>query len=387
MKRIHSIDIVRGIVMIIMAIDHVRDLMHTSSLTQNPVDLATTTPVLFFTRWITYLCAPAFVFLSGVSVWLSFRRSENVNATRNYLLKRGLWLILLEFTLINFALWFDFSFRLLFLQVIAAIGFGFILLALLLKTSRRTLLILATVIICGHNLVQFLPSGQSSFINTIASVLFRQSFFQVSPDFIFFVGYPLIPWFGIMLLGFVMGSLFEQADAGKGRLFFRAGLGLIIAFILLRVINFYGDPVKWSEQQSGFYTFLSFLSVTKYPPSLMFILFFLGVTFLLLCIADRLPVQVQNLFRVYGKVPMFYYLLHLYFIRIAVFIMVYSQGFTWKDLLFGPFQFGRPAKGSGISLPVVYLVSLLIVAALYPLCRWYGKYKETHREKAWLRYL
>lgn len=385
--RIQSIDIVRGIVMIIMALDHVRDLMHSTALTQSPTDLTTTTPGLFFTRWITYLCAPTFVFLSGASAYLSAKRSTDIKKSNQFLWKRGLWLILLEFTLINFVLWFDFQFRILILQVIAAIGTGLIVLSFLLKVNPKKIGIVALFIILTHNLLQFLPTPGNKFLNVLLNVLFIPGLQNVSPDFIFFTAYPLIPWIAIMLFGFSCGRIFEKEISYQKKKLLNFGLIALGIFVLLRLLNIYGDPSPWTKGQTIPQTILSFFNVTKYPPSLLFDLLFLGIMFVLLWFAEKLPAALQKILAVYGKVPLFYYLLHLYFIRLAVFIMVYAQGFKWSDLLFGPFQFGRPASGSGIRLLWIYLVWLVIVALLYPLCKWYGNYKAIHKENKWLRYL
>ncbi|HYM94340.1 MAG TPA: heparan-alpha-glucosaminide N-acetyltransferase domain-containing protein [Chitinophagaceae bacterium] len=386
-RRIQSIDIVRGIVMIIMALDHIRDLMHLPSLTQSPTDLKTTTLLLFFTRWITYLCAPTFVFLSGASAYLSAKRNISISKTRDFLLKRGLWFILLEFTLVNFALWFDFQFRILMLQVIAAIGAGLIVLSLLLKISPKKIAIAALFIICTHNLLQFLPPSNNHLLNILLNVLFTPGPQVISPHFMFFTAYPLIPWIAIMLLGFSCGRMFEQWDRKQMKKMLSFGALALTLFVIIRFLNGYGDPFHWQQQNDIAYTLLSFFNVTKYPPSLMFDLLFLGIMFLLLAFAEKFPIRLQRVLSVYGKVPLFYYLLHLYFIRLSIFIMVFAQGFKWKDLLFGPFQFGRPAAGSGISLLMVYVVWLIIVILLYPLCKWYGNYKASHSDNKWLRYL
>jgi uncharacterized membrane protein len=386
-KRIQSIDIVRGIVMIIMALDHIRDLMHISSLTQSPTDLKTTTPILFFTRWVTYLCAPTFVFLSGVSAYLSMKRRGDLNSTRRFLLKRGLWLILMEFTLVNFALWFDFQFRILMLQVIAAIGAGFIILSFLFKVNVKTIGIVSLLIIFSQNLLQFLPQVNNKALFVLLNIFFIPGPQIVSKNFMFFTAYPIIPWVVILLLGFSLGGIFEKEITYQKKRLLNFGIVALLLFVVLRLINVYGDPFAWSSQRNTEMTIFSFFSVTKYPPSLQFDLLFLGIMFLLLAFTTNLSGRLQKVFSVYGKVPMFYYLLHLYFIRLTIFIMVFAQGFHWNDLLFGPFQFGRPATGSGISLSMVYIVWLLIVILLYPLCKWYGSYKIQHREKEWLRYL
>ncbi len=386
-KRISSIDIARGLVMIIMALDHVRDLLHDASLTQSPTNLATTTPILFFTRWITHLCAPTFVFLAGVSAYISYTRSQNKKENRNFLWKRGIWLIVAELILINFALWFDFQFRIVMFLVIAAIGVGLILVAAVIKVNPNKIGIIALIILLAHNLLQYLPKINNEFGNTLMSIFFRPGMHKISPDTLFFVAYPIIPWVAILLLGFACGRIFEQHEHKQKSILLKAAIASLLLFFVLRFVNIYGDPQQWKTEKDGVFTMLSFFNVTKQPPSLLFISLFLGIMFLLLRFAEKLPDKIQSVISVYGKVPLFYYLVHFYLIRTAVFIMVFSQGFQWKDLLFGPFQFGRPVSGSGISLWAVYIAWILLVILLYPLCKWYGDYKSKNKHKRWLRYL
>jgi uncharacterized membrane protein len=385
-KRILSIDIVRGLVMIIMALDHVRDLMHSHALTSNPTNLATTTPAIFLSRWITHLCAPTFVFLSGVSIYLSTKR-KSIAETRSFLLTRGLWLIVLEFTIVNFSLWFDVRFRILAMQVIAAIGFGFIVLSFLLKASPRLIGIIALIIIFSHNLLQFVPPSENAFVTFVRNLFFTPGLTAVSNDFSFLFAYPLIPWTAIMMLGFSFGTVFEKEASSRNKIFLYTGLGALALFIFLRLLNVYGDPAPWKTEKNALFTFFSFLNVTKYPPSLIYTLLFLGFAIIALRFSEKLPRALQRFLSAYGSVPMFYYILHLLLIRLGVFIMVYAQGFTWKDLQFGPFQFGRPAGNSGFGLVGVVAVWIVLVALLYPLCWWYSNYKRNHPEKAWLRYL
>lgn len=387
MKRIDTIDFVRGLVMIIMALDHTRDFMHIDSLTGNPLDLETTTPILFFSRWITHFCAPIFVFLSGTSAYISIRNRNNSGQSRNFLLTRGVWLIFLEFTVINFALWFDIHFRIFLFQVIAAIGFGFIIIALIMKLPVRILGAVALVIIFGHNLLSQVLAGSDFLLKPVLSPMVNFATYQVTPDFLFVIGYPLLPWFGIMLAGFAAGRLFEHQAGDRKRLFFRIGLISLALFVVIRFINYYGDPSLWSVQRNHLYTLLSFVNTSKYPPSLLFILMTLGIMFLVLSFTEGVRNKVTGIISVYGKVPFFYYLIHLYLIHLLTLIIMFLQGFHWSDLSFAPFQFGRPQSGSGIELWLVFLVWLGVVALLYPFCKWYGNYKFTHREKRGLRYL
>jgi uncharacterized membrane protein len=386
MKRIVSIDILRGIVMVIMALDHVRDLMHTTSITQQPTDLSASTPLLFFTRWITHLCAPTFVFLSGVSVFLSMKGKNDVRATRRFLLTRGLWLIVLEFTLVNFGIWFDIHFQVFLFGVIAAIGFGFIVLALLLNCSRKTIGLIGLAIIFLQNLVPLVPGDETSIFKKILTPLFSPGVFPFGEGRLFFMGYPPVPWLGIMLVGFASGYFFSLEKRRQKSIFLKIGIASIGLFILLRFINIYGDPVPWSQQKSGLFTFLSFINLTKYPPSLDFCLLFLGTMFLLLSALHEVKNKWTDVMAVYGKVPLFYFLVHWYIIHPLVFVMVFLQGFKASEMVFG-FNFGRPKSGSGLELWAIYLVWIAIVAAMYPLCKWYGRYKENNKGKKWLRYL
>ncbi|MBS1597005.1 MAG: DUF1624 domain-containing protein [Bacteroidetes bacterium] len=387
MKRIHSIDFTRGLVMVIMALDHVRDMMHVDSVSQSPTNLQTTTPELFFTRWITYLCAPTFVFLSGVSAYISFKRTSDIGAARLFLLSRGIWLIVLEFTVVNFGLWFDFHFSTLIMEVICAIGFGLVVLSLLLKFHPRNIAIAGLIIIFGHNLLQGISFPNNPVLSFFASVLFSLNFFSVTPNFGFLVGYPLIPWLGITLVGYGCGQLFELSPGKRKKIFLQIGGLALLLFVIIRFTNIYGDPIKWSTQKNMIFTFLSFMNFTKYPPSLLFDLATLGITFLTLSFAEGISNRVSKFFIVYGKVPLFYFIVHMYLIHISMFVMLFMQGFGVKDFQFGPLQFGRPAAPSGIGLPAIYAVWIAVILVLYPLCKWYGKYKQQHRDNKWLRYL
>lgn len=385
MNRVTTIDITRGLVMVIMALDHVRDLLHTPALTQNPTDLATTTPAIFLTRWITHLCAPTFVFLSGTSAYLSLRKRNDVVA-RRFLLKRGVVLILLELTVVNFAFWFDIHFQSLMLQVIYAIGGGLIFLSLLAKLPVRWIGIIGLAIMVGHNLLQGIPAFTVPAARFAWALFFRADFFSISPSFALLIGYPLIPWLGIMLVGYACGQLMERPLNQRKLALLRIGLGSLALFVLLRFLNGYGDPAPWSAQKDGLFTFLSFINVSKYPPSLLYDLLLLGLMFLILSATDGVSNAFTRWLTVYGKVPMFYYILHWYLVHLSMIAMSLLQGYSLADIPTGPINFGRPA-GAGISLELVYLVWIGLVIALYPLCNWYGRYKAAHAERGWLRYI
>jgi uncharacterized membrane protein len=387
MKRINSIDTTRGLVMVIMALDHVRDFMHTTSMSQDPTNLQTSTTLLFLTRWVTHLCAPTFVFLTGVSAYISFKKNNNLSESRSFLLTRGLWLVILEFTFVNFSLWFDIHFRLMIMEVISAIGLSFIVLSFLLKVPSRIIGIAGIIIICCHNLLQDTSFASNSPGIFLSSVLFRPNLIQVTPGFAFFTAYPLVPWLGILLSGYACGELFELSPETRKKLLLRIGTGALLLFLLIRFINIYGDPAKWAAQKSNLFTILSFLNVTKYPPSLLFTLLFSGITFLILYISEKTRNWFTEILAVYGKVPLFYFILHLYLIHALMFVMFYIQGFRNKDFLFGAFKNGRPDTGGGVELPVIYLIWITVVAVLYPVCRWYGKYKAENSNNKLLRYL
>ncbi|WP_338869653.1 heparan-alpha-glucosaminide N-acetyltransferase domain-containing protein [Spirosoma sp. SC4-14] len=386
MNRITTIDVTRGLVMVIMALDHIRDLLHQPALTQNPTDLATTTAPIFLTRWITHLCAPTFVFLSGMSAYLSLKKGHNSAEARRFLLKRGLVLIILELTIVNFAFWFDLQFRSMLLQVIYAIGGGLVILSLLARLPARTIGIIGLVIIFGHNLLQLVPPITNPTGRLISSLLFQVNFFQLTPGFALLVGYPLIPWLGILLVGYGCGKLMERPIEVRKPLLFWLAVSSLSLFVVLRFINIYGDPVPWSVQKSPLFSVLSFLNVTKYPPSLQYDLLMLGIALKFLWLADGVDNWLTRILTVYGKVPMFYYIIHWYSVHLLMIAMVLLQGYSWNDIQAGTLSFGRPEK-AGVDLVTVYLIWFGLIVALYPLCRWYGRYKSAHPENGLLRYI
>lgn len=386
MKRIYSIDFTRGLVMIIMALDHVRDLMHIHAGVQNPTSMATTTPMLFFTRWATHLCAPIFVFLAGTSVYLALKSKGDISLSRKFLVKRGLWLIVLDFTIVNFGLFFDPGFNTLIFEVLSAIGVGFIILSLLLTLPPKTIGIIGLAIIFLHDLVFLIPMGQTSIVLTIFSPFFSMAAFPLFSNHVLMIAYPPVPWLGIMLAGFAAGKFFELAAETRKRIFIRIGAGAILLFVIVRFINIYGDPAPWSVQRTPVYTFLSFMNVTKYPPSLSFCLVMLGIMFLILGFAEGLKNKFTDIAYTYGKVPLFYFVIHFYIIHVLLLILLFTQGFHWTDLNFATGAFGRPKAPNGLPLWGVYLVWAGVVAAMYKPCTWYGRYKATHKYW-WLGYI
>ncbi len=386
-ERIQSIDIVRGLVMVIMAIDHVRDLTGNTTITTNPTNLQTTTIGLFLTRWITHLCAPTFVFLSGTSAFLSMSRDQDIAKARGFLLKRGLWLVFVNFTINNFAIFFDIHFGVLFSQVIAAIGFGFIGLALLLKLPVKIIGIIGLVILFGHNLFDNVKLPEGSWEQVLFTIFMNQGGFQLSADRLFVTTYPIIPWLGVMLLGYAFGAFFRYPVEKRKILFARIGLAALMVFGIIRAINIYGDPFKWAVKKNGIFTILSFINTTKYPPSLLFILMTVGISILFISLFERWTNWITDIIKVYGKVPLFFWLLHWFVIHFFAIGLFFVQGYRWSDLHFTGFEMGHPEKGGGLNIPQLYLLWIIIVILLYPVCKAYSKFKSAHPEKEWVRYL
>jgi uncharacterized membrane protein len=386
MKRLPAIDFTRGIVMIIMALDHVRDMIHVDALTESPTNLATTNPLLFFTRWITYLCAPVFVFLAGTSVLLSSARNNDISVTRRFLLKRGLYLILLEITIVNFGLYFDPFFHTLIFEVIAAIGFGFIILSFLLPVSTTIIAIAGLTIIFCHNLFPLAGLPEASLIKKILAPLLMPTAYPIA-NRVLIIAYPPLPWLGIMMTGYAAGRCFIVEEGKRRSLFVKIGLSAILLFIVIRYINIYGDLLPWSVQRDALFTFLSFLNVAKYPPSLDFCLVTLGVMFLILALATGRKGKIVDIAIVYGKVPLFYFVLHFFLVHTILLAVLVLQGYGWSDLAFATGSFGRPKDAvSGLPLWAIYVTWISVVAVLYQPCKWFGAFKAAH-QYWWLRYI
>ncbi len=387
MNRIASVDITRGIVMLVMAIDHIRELVHYSALTADPLNLKTTSFALFATRWITHLCAPTFVFLAGVSVYLVYSNSKHQKTSKQFLIKRGVWLIFLEVTLVNFSVWFDLYFRTLMLQVIAAIGVGFLLLPFFLRLSLKQNLSIAIVLALICNLVARFDFPAYPVTNFIYHWLASPTVNQVTPGFMVFIAYPVLPWFAIMLAGYACGVLFTKPEEEHKQLFLKISLSLLGLFVVLRALNLFGDPSRFAVQDNFLFTLLSFVNVTKYPPSLPFILITLSVAFFFLFVSEKAFGRWKEILEVYGRVPMLYYILHFPLIHLITELIFLAQGYTWNELQFGSFQFGRPAGAAGVGLQGVYLIWLAVVIMLYPVCKKYAAYKKANPQIALLKYV
>jgi uncharacterized membrane protein len=385
--RVRSIDVLRGFVMVIMALDHVRDYFHYQAFTDNPLNPATTTPALYFTRWITHLCAPIFVLLSGTSIYLVGLRKTKAQLSR-FLLTRGFWLILVELILMNFAFSFDPNFTTVFIQVIWAIGISMIILAGLIWLPFQVLLALGLIIFFGHNLLDYAEAERQGRVGFFWSLLHRSGFFPFGNGHGFGVLYPFLPWTGIMLVGYSLGKWFEasvDAPVRRKRLLITGGC-LIALFIVLRTVNLYGDPTPRDTSLTGVQAFYSFMNVQKYPPSLMFSCITIGIGMLLLVLFENVKNRATSVFNVYGRVPFFYYVPHFYLIHLLCVVAFFASGHGVSEIrspnvpfLFRPLSFGY-------HLWVVYLIWIAVVAALYPLCKWYNKYKSSH-SNWWLSYV
>lgn len=387
-NRVQSIDILRGIVMVIMALDHTRDFFHySSSMGADPMDLETTTPFFFFTRWITHFCAPVFVFLSGTSVFLFEAKGKTKKHVSTFLLTRGLWLMLVEI-LIIVPLW-EFSFNSIDLQVIWAIGLCMVIFSGLIFLPVRVLLFIGIIIIFGHNLLDGIKIQEENWQSFLWSLLHERHAFPLTENMRILVAYPFLPWLGLMITGYCMGTLYSKnypAAKRKNILLF-TGLGLIIVFILIRSFNIYGDMHQWAVQRSPLYTFLDFIKITKYPPSLLFILITIGIALVVLSRMENVSNMLTNKIAVFGKVPFFYYIAHLFVIHLTAFILFFIKGGTWEQLDPTGFNNSNLPPSFGFSLTVTYIAWIGIIFVLYFPCRWYNNYKSNHKEKWWLSYL
>lgn len=388
-KRISSIDILRGAIMLIMALDHVRDFFHHVSINSDPTDMATTTPILFFTRWITHFCAPTFVFLSGVSAHIAGTRRTKAELS-TFLIKRGLWLVLVEVVILTFAFSLNPFYNVFILQVLWAIGWSMILLGLVVRAPLTVIAVLGGLIFFCHDILDYVTFPKTGLASNLDNLFLtaQGSVISLGTNHFAFDLYAIIPWTGIMFLGFVFGKLYTPSfDAQKRKKILRfAGISALVLFVILRVINKYGDPNPWGIQRDGVYTVLSFLNVSKYPPSLLYSCLTIGTSLVILSLIENIQNKFTNILIVYGNVPFFYYVLHFYLIRTFDVILFFASGYHTNQIVSKNLGFlFRPAD-MGFNLLGVYLVWLLVIVILYFPCRWFSNYKKTHHQW-WLSYL
>ena len=391
--RIDSVDLLRGIVMVIMLLDHTRDFTHWGAQQFDPTDLTRTSTALFVTRWITHFCAPVFVFLAGTSAYLQLSRGKTKAELSRFLWTRGLWLILLEFTVVRFGVFFNVDYSFLGVaQVIWVLGWSMIVLAALIYLPLKVVAAFGVAMMLLHNLLDPIQvaqwQGPASAVPDAASklwmVLHQQGAFPIAgfPSPVVYILYPLIPWLGVMAAGYAFGTMYDLEPARRRAMLLRLGLWLTAAFLALRALNFYGDPSRWSVQKSAVFTALSFLNVTKYPPSLLFLLMTLGPAMLALWWFER-PVRnaIGRALVVFGRVPLFFYILQWYTAHLIGIGLHVAAGRPVP----GPPGLAPPAN-SGFGLGVTYLAWIAGTLLLYPLCRWFAGVKARRRDW-WLSYL
>jgi len=384
-SRVEAIDLVRGIVMIVMALDHVRDFVGDTRV--SPTDLRSASTALFFTRLVTHICAPTFFLLAGTSAYLAGRARSRHQRSRQ-LFVRGLWLILLETVVLRCLAWqFNFDFKLTMLVVLWALGWAMIALSALVYLPTPAIAAFGIAMIAGHNLFDGVRSA-----HPLWTVLHSPGFLLQTPDHIVFVAYPLVPWIGVMAAGYALGPIWEWSRERRLQFLIRLGAAMTIAFVVLRTINAYGDPVRWASLGTAGRTALSFLNTTKYPPSLLFLLMTLGPALLLLAAFDRSSGRSPLLLRpalVVGKVPLFYYMIHAPLIHLVAIAICYTQygEVHWMFESPDPGAYPiTPPPGWGLPLPGIYAVWIGVVVAMYPLCRWLADVKERRRDW-WLTYV
>jgi uncharacterized membrane protein len=390
--RVVSIDAVRGAVMVLMALDHVRDFFHRAAMSSSPTDFATTTPALFMTRWVTHFCAPVFMFTAGLGVFLWWKNNRTLKELSRFQLTRGLWLLGLELTVMRLAYNFDFSQRYpILLLVLWVLGAAMVAMAALVWLPGRWLAVSSLAVIALHNLFDSVNASQFGSGAGVWNVLHQAGAFKLAGQVVI-VGYPLVPWIAVMAAGFCFGPVFLIDPSARRRYLIRIGAALTLAFVVIRVLNRYGDPAPWSTQSSPTYTVLSFLNTSKYPPSLAFLLMTLGPALLALAYFDRRPPKPSNPLVVLGRVPLFYFVLHFYAAHAAAAVFAWLKyGRASLGFIFHPVpSMGGPRdlfpSGFGYDLWVVYAVWALIVVGLYPACRWFARVRARRRDW-WLSYL
>jgi len=376
--------------MIIMALDHSRDYFHFDAFLHDPLVPATTSVPLYLTRWVTHFCAPVFVFLAGTSSFLQGLR-KTPKELGTFLITRGLWLVFVETYIMSFAFTFDIHYGFILLQVIWAIGVSLIIIGAMLWMPFNLILATGILIVSGHNVLDYAEANHRGAFGFAWDLAHRGNFggYAVGGHRLAIL-YPFLPWTGLMMLGYCLGKLFKpdvKIDYRK-KILTRSGIGLILLFVFLRAINRYGDPHPWTTQQNLLLTFLSFMNVSKYPPSLLFLCITIGPALLFLSGFESVKNRLSEIITVYGRVPFLYYVLHFYILHFISGIFFFIRGHAFSEGLKGvpnfPFRF--LIAGEGIHLWQVYIVWMAVVVALYPVCKWFSDYKMNHK-KWWLSYL
>ena len=376
-QRLLSIDALRGLVILFMLLDHVRETFLLHRQVGDPMSIDNTEPALFISRTLAHLCAPVFVLLTGLSAFLYGQKYQGRRDVSAFLFKRGLFLVVLEFTLVNFAWTFQLPPSVIYMQVIWAIGISMIALAALVWLPRPLLIIVALVIIGGHNLLDGVHFASGSALQNLWAILHERSWIDVSADLRLRTTYPVLPWIGVIALGYSIGPWFANATvpAVRQRHLLLAGAGSLMGFVMLRAVNGYGEK-PWQTYESGVQTVMSFFNVTKYPPSLLFLALTLGIGLLLLLAIERAGHKRWiGVLAVFGAAPMFFYLLHLYVLKVLYVACVAAFGLNHGN------YFGFDSIGA------IWLAALLLPLVLYVPVRWFAGLKARRRDLAWLKYL
>ncbi len=376
-QRLLSIDALRGLVILFMLLDHVRETFLLHRQVSDPMNLDSTEPALFVSRTLAHLCAPVFVLLTGLSAFLYGQKYQGRGDVSAFLFKRGLFLVVLEFTLVNFAWTFQLPPSVIYLQVIWAIGVSMLALAALVWLPRPLLVVLALVIIGGHNLLDGVHFAPGSALQNLWAILHERSWIDVNDTLRLRTTYPVLPWIGVIALGYSLGPWFASATlpAVRQRYLLLAGVGALVGFVGLRLVNGYGEK-PWQLYDSSVQTLMSVFNITKYPPSLLFLALTLGIGLLLLLAFERVGQQRWiGVLAVFGAAPMFFYLVHLYVLKVLYVVCVALFGLNHGN------YFGFDSIGA------VWLVALVLPLALYPPVRWFAGLKARRRDLAWLKYL
>ena len=387
--RVLSVDLLRGLVMVIMTIDHTRDFVHSAAMAFPPEDLTKTTAAIFLTRWITHVCAPTFMFCAGLGAWFRLERGRTVADLSGFLWTRGLWLIVLEFTAVHVGFFFSFQYSVLILLVFWALGMSMIALAGLIYLPYRALLAVSLGMIALHNLTDSVAAAQFGSLGWIWQILHQQGVIATGPPAVI-VAYPLVPWIGVMAAGFCFGRIYRLPADRRRAVAVGIGLALIAAFVVVRAANIYGDPRPWMIQNRPGFTLLSFLNCTKYPVSLSFLLMTLGPAIVLLGLFDRLRPGDRNPLIVFGRTPLLYFILHIPLIHAFAIALTWMRYGAVPFLFMPPPTLGTPRNvfppDYGWSLGMVYVVTAVVVLTMYPVCRWFAQLRA-RRRAWWLSYL
>jgi uncharacterized membrane protein len=382
-SRIESIDLLRGLIVAVMALDHVRDFFGDFGV--RPTDLATTTAALFFTRWVTHICAPVFFLLTGTGAYLTRARMSQRELAR-FLLTRGLWLILLELTVMRFALQFNLDYQVTIITVLWGLGWSMIALAALIWLPTWAIALFGALLVVGHNALD----GLTGMPAPLWALLHQPGFLYRGDHAVVRTSYVLIPWVGVTALGYALGAVYRWGTPERQRFLSRGGYAALAVFIVLRFSNAYGDPSLWSWQRTPLWTLMSFVDTTKYPPSLLFLLMTLGPALLLLRAFDQHVPRLLAPLLVFGRVPLFFYVVHFFVIHllaVAVSYLRYGDAAgTFRSPDLAHFPMSVPPDWN-VGLPLIYLIWAGVVVALWPLCRWFAGVRQRHPTWGWLSYL